>query len=70
MRSRVPFAERGGRPVIGVALHSREAYRDYPAMPQLLMALAERYTVLAIHSTSVSSSMVLAFSTNLVSAAL
>jgi hypothetical protein len=47
------LARTSGRPLIGVALHSREAYRDYPAMPQLLVALAERYTVLAIHSTPV-----------------
>ncbi len=46
-------ADSAGRPLIGVALHSREAYRDYPRMPELLSALAERYTVLAIHTTQV-----------------
>ncbi|QUD89091.1 glycosyltransferase family 9 protein [Phenylobacterium montanum] len=47
LRLRAP----AGRRIVGVALHSREEYRDYPAMGQLLRELADRYFVIAIHTT-------------------
>lgn len=38
-----------GRKVIGIAMHSRETYRDYPHMQALMILLAQQYGVLAIH---------------------
>lgn len=38
-----------GRRLIAIGLHSRETYRDYPHMAELMLALAQEYSVLAIH---------------------
>lgn len=39
----------GGRPIIGVQPYSRELYRDYPRMPELIKILATKYDVLVFH---------------------
>lgn len=51
-KSRAAFRaewEQDGRKRIAIGLHSRETYRDYPHMAELMLRLAEDYSVLAIH---------------------